>query len=180
MHYYVPPRFDLFEFDDESPGLSPRPSRRWFSGWNGLVREPAEEVILAWSAEGATVLVATSGRDQPAEFARLTAVHLALGGTALPVPDRPSATAAVMREIERISTTRELWAPGPVIAPGGSPSQVTAADGFSLAYSPVGGEMVLVAAVGVRPDQFRVRKVTDWAAYDVDATTSHSLSELPL
>ena len=85
-----------------------------------------------------------------------------------------------MREIERISATRELWALGPVIAPGGSPSQVTAADGFSLAYSPVGGEMVLVAAVGVSPEQFRVRKVTDWAAYDVDATTSHSLSELPL
>jgi hypothetical protein len=81
MHYYVPPRFDLFEFDDESLGLSPRPSRRWFG-------------------------------------ARLSAVHLALGGTALPVPGRPN--------------------------------------------------------------QFRVRKVTDWAAYDVDVTTSHSLSELPL
>ena len=180
MRYYVPPRFDPFEFDDESLGLSPQSRRRWFSGWNGLVREPAEEVILAWSAAGATVLVATSGRDEPPEFARLTAAHLALGGTALPVPDRPGATEAVVREIERISTTEELWAPGPVIAPGGSPSQVAAGDGFCLAYSPVGGELVLVAAVGVRPDQFRVRMVTDWEAYDLDATTSHSLSELPL
>jgi hypothetical protein len=180
MRYYVPPRFDPFEFDDESLGLSPQSSRRRFSGWNGLVREPAEEVILAWSAVGATVLVATSGRDEPPEFARLTAAHLALGGTALPVPDRPSATEAVVREIERIATTEELWAPGPVIAPGGSPSHLAAGNGFSIAYSPVGGEMVLVAAVGVRPDQFRVRKVTDWDAYDLDATTSHSLSELPL
>jgi hypothetical protein len=180
MRYYVPPRFDPFEFDDESLGLSQQPSRRRFSGWNGLVREPAEEVILAWSAAGATVLVATSGRDEPPEFARLTAAHLALGGTALPVPGRPSTTRAVVQEIERIATTEELWAPGPVIAPGGSPSHQAAGNGFSVAYSPVGGETVLVAAVGVRPDQFRVRKVTDWEAYDLDATTSHSLSELPL
>jgi hypothetical protein len=179
MPYYVPPQFDLLEFDDESLGLSPQPSRRWFSGWNGLVREPAEEVILAWSAGGATVLVATSGRDEAPEFARLSAAHLALGGTALPVPDRPSATNAVVREIERISTTEELWAPAPVIAPGGSPSYVAAGDGFSIAYSLVGREMVLVAAVGVRPDQFRVRKVTGWEAYDLDATVTHPLSELP-
>jgi hypothetical protein len=40
--------------------------------------------------------------------------------------------------------------------------------------------MVLVAAVGVRPDQFRVRKVTDWEVYDLDATVTRPLSELPL
>jgi hypothetical protein len=66
------------------------------------------------------------------------------------------------------------------MAPGGSPSQVAAGNGFSLAYSPVGSETVLVAAVGIRPDQLTVRKVADWDAYDLDATTSHPLSELPL
>jgi hypothetical protein len=64
------------------------------------------------------------------------------------------------------------------MAPGGSRSQVAAGDGFSLAYSRVGGETVLVAAVGIRPDRLRVRKVTGWEAYDLDATRSRPLSEL--
>ena len=178
MHYYAPPRFELFEFDAESLGRGPQRGQRWFSHWNGLVGEPAEEVTLAWSAAGATVLVATSARDEPTEFARLSAVHLALGGTLLPVPLRPGSAEAVNAEIKRISATEELWAPGPAMAPGGTPSQVATGKGFSVAYSDVGGEVVLLAAVGVRPDQFNVRKVTDWAAYDLDATTSHTLSEL--
>jgi hypothetical protein len=180
VDYYVPPRFDLFEFDEEPLGLTPQSSQRWFSHFNGLISKPAETVTLAWSTAGATVLVDTSGRDEPTVFARLSAAHLALGGTALPVPARPGSTAAVQREIRRYSETEELWVPGPVMAPGGSPSQVAAGNGFSLAYSRVGSDMVLVAAVGIRPDQFIVRKVTDWDAYDLDATTSHPLSELPL
>jgi hypothetical protein len=178
VNYYVPPRFDLFEFDEESPGLSAQSSQRWFSHWNGLIGKPAEEVTLAWSTAGTTVLVATSGQDEPTAFARLAAAHLALGGTALPVPSRPGSTAAVQREIRRYSETEELWVPGPVMAPGGSPSQMAAGDGFSLAYSRVGGETVLVAAVGIRPDRLRVRKVTGWEAYALDATRSHPLSEL--
>jgi hypothetical protein len=178
MYYYAPPRFGLFEFDGESLGLGLQRGRRWFSHWNGLVGEPAEEVTLAWSAAGATVLVATSGRDEPAGFARLSAVHLALGGTSLPVPVRPGSAEAVSAEIRRISATGELWAPGPAMAPGGGPSQVAAGNGFSVAYSDVGGAVVLLAAVGVRPGQFSVRKVTDWDAYDLDATTTHRLSEL--
>jgi hypothetical protein len=178
VNYYVPPRFDLFEFDEESPGLSAQSSQRWFSHWNGLIGKPAEEVTLAWSTAGTTVLVATSGQDEPTAFARLAAAHLALGGTALPVPSRPGSTAAVQREIRRYSETEELWVPGPVMAPGGSPSQMAAGDGFSLAYSRVGGETVLVAAVGIRPDRLRVRKVTGWEAYDLCATTGHTLSEL--
>jgi hypothetical protein len=178
VNYYVPPRFDLFEFDEEPPGLSTQSSQRWFGHWNGLISKPAEEVTLAWSTAGATVLVATSGRDEPTVFARLTAAHLAPGGTALPVPSRPGSTAAVQREIQRYSETEELWVPGPVMASGGSPSQVAAGDGFSLAYSRVGSETVLAAAVGIRPDRLRVRKVTDWEAYDLDATRRHPLSEL--
>jgi hypothetical protein len=170
VNYYVPPRFDLFEFDEESAGLSTQSSQRWFSHWNGLIGKPAEEVTLAWSAADATVLVATSGRDESAVFARLTAAHLALGGTALPVPSRPGSTAAVQREIRRYSETDELWVSGPVMAPGGLPSQVAAGDGFSLAYSRVGSETVLIAAVGIRPDGLRVRKVADWGDYDLDAT----------
>jgi hypothetical protein len=47
---------------------------------------------------------------------------------------------------------------------------VAAGDGFSLAYSRVGSETVLIAAVGIRPDGLRVRKVADWGDYDLDAT----------
>ena len=176
MNYYVPPRFDLFEFDEESPGLS-AVSQRWFSHWNGLIGKPAEEVNLAWSTAGATVLVATSVWDEPTVFARLAAAHLALGGTVLPVPSRPGST-AVSDGDPGYSETEELWVPGPVMAPGGSPSQMAAGDGFSLAYSRAGSETVLVAAVGIRSDRLRVRKVTGWEAYDLDATTSHPLSEL--
>jgi hypothetical protein len=178
VNYYVPPRFDLFEFDEGSLGLSPQSSRRWFSHWNGPTSKPAEEVTLAWSTVSATVLAATSGGHEPTVFARVSAAHLALGGTALPVPARPGSTGAVQREIRRYSETEELWVPGPVMAPGGSPSQVAAGTGFFVAYSRVGSETVLVAAVGIRPDQLRVRKVTDWEAYDLDATRSHPLSEL--
>jgi hypothetical protein len=64
------------------------------------------------------------------------------------------------------------------MASSGSPADVAVCDGFSLAYGHVGSEMVLVAAVGVRPDQFRVRKVRDWGAYDIDATKSYPMSEL--
>jgi hypothetical protein len=178
MYYYVPPQFELFEFDDESLGLGPQSGRRWFSHWNGLIGKPADEVTLAWSAAGATVLVATSGRDEPAEFARLSAAHLALGGTLLPASVRPGSAEAVNREIKRISATGELWAPGPVLTPGGAPSQVAEGNGFSIAYSDIAGERVLLAAVGVHPDQFSVRKVTGWEAYDLCATTGHTLSEL--
>jgi len=48
MYYYAPPQFELFEFDDESPGLGRQAGQRWFSHWNGLAGEPAEEVTLAW------------------------------------------------------------------------------------------------------------------------------------
>jgi hypothetical protein len=55
---------------------------------------------------------------------------------------------------------------------------VAVADGFAVAYGRVSGKTVLIAAANVRPDQFRVRAVRDWDAYDVDATKSHSMSEL--
>jgi hypothetical protein len=174
---YVPPRFELYEFDDESFG--PRQHvRREFHSWNGLVNEPAEEVSLAWSLGDAAALVATARRPYDTAWARLSAAHLALSGNTLPIPTRPTFEREVQQEIERIATSVALWSPGPAIVPAGSPADLAVCDGFSLAYSQVGSEMVLVAAVNIRTDQFRVRKVRDWSAYDFDATQSHLLSDL--
>lgn len=177
MHRYVPPRFDLFEFDDE-PHSPSRQGQRRFNGWNGLVDQPAEEVSLGWFLADAAVLVATSGRFYDTAWARLSAAHLALGGTALEATIRPGTAEDMQRELERITSTGELWSTGPAMVPDGSPSDAAVCDGFSLAYGRIDGETVLVAAVGIRPEQFKVRIVRDWAAYDIDATQSHPLSEL--
>jgi hypothetical protein len=38
--------------------------------------------------------------------------------------------------------------------------------------------MVLIAAVGDRPDQFRVRKVGGWEVYDLDAVAAPRARQL--
>jgi hypothetical protein len=174
---YLPPRFELYEFDDE-PSRPGEHVRRGFLGWNGPVNEPAQEVSLTWRAGDAGAFVSTSRRPNEAQWARLSAAHLALAGDTLGIPGRPSTTEEVVQEIQRIAASAELWSPGPAIVPGGPPADVAVCDGFCLAYSHVGPEMVLVAAVGIRTDQLRVRKVRDWGDYPFDATQSHSLSDL--
>jgi hypothetical protein len=174
---YVPPEFGLYELDDEALRPVP-PGRRAFHGWNGLAGEPAEEVSLGWRAGDAAAFVSTSQRPDEAQWARLSAAQLALGGDTLGIPGRPRTTQGVAREIQRIGASAELWSPGPVIVPGGSPADVAVCEGFCLAYSHFGPNTVLVAAVGLRTDQLRVRKVRDWSDYDFDATQVHALSDL--
>jgi hypothetical protein len=166
---YVPPKFELYEFDGGSlpPG---QPERRTFHSWNGAVNEPAEEVSLAWWAGPAAAFVSTSGHPDEDQWARLSAAHLALAGDALLIPSRPGTTEEVMQEVRRIASSAELWSPGSAIIPGGSPANVAVCDGFCLAYSHIDAELVLVAAVGVGADQLRVRKVRNWSDYDLNAT----------
>src|ERR1700761_3548588 len=77
--YYGPPPFGLYELDDAPPGPD-QPVRRWLRHWNGPVGQPAEEVILGWTAGDAAVLVATSGRpgDEDTEGGRMSAADLAV------------------------------------------------------------------------------------------------------
>lgn len=166
---YVPPKFELYEFDAGSvpPG---QPERRTFHGWNGPIGEPAEEVSLAWWAGDAAAFVSTSGRPNETRWARLSTAHLALAGESLRIPARPGTTGEVAQEIRRIAASAELWTPGPALVPGGTPADVAVCDGFCLAYSRIDTEMVLVAAAGVDAGQLRVRKVRNWSDYDVDAT----------
>src|ERR1700722_5878652 len=115
---YVPPVFELYEFDDEPLGTR-RHVRRGFHAWNGPVNDPAEEVSLAWSSPDAAVLVSTSRWSDEAGSARLSAAHLALAGTDLPIPARPGTTEEVQGEIQRIAAAAELWSPlHPIIADG--------------------------------------------------------------
>jgi hypothetical protein len=177
VYHYVPPAFDLFEFDDDpvDPGRQPR---RWFSSWNGAVNKPAQDVCLGWSAGQSTVLVATSGRALEANWARLSAAHLALGGIALPIPRRPDSAGATQREIQRIASTEQMWSPGFALVADGSRGVVAACDGFTVAHGYVGSELVVIAAVGLDARQFRVRKVMDWRAYGTDGAKRHPLNEL--
>ena len=175
----MPPAFGLYEFDDVPLRLDQR-VRRWFRHWNGLVGQPAEEVILGWTAGDAAVLVATSGRpgDEDTEWGRMSAAHLALGGTFLSASDRPATTRGVGQEMMRIARSPGLWSPGPVLVAGAEPADLAVLDGYVIARSRAGEEHVFVAAVGVAPGQLLVRAVGDWAGYDLDGTRGHSLSEL--
>jgi len=174
---YIPPAFELYEFDDEPLGTR-RYVCRGFNGWNGPVNSPAQEVSLAWSSPDSAVLVSTTGQADDARWARLSAAHLALGGTTLPIPARPGSTGEVQEEIQRIAESTELWSPLHPIMTGGTSAAVAVLSGFLLACTQAGSGHVLVAATGVRIDQLRVRKVRDWGAYDIDATQSHPLSDL--
>jgi hypothetical protein len=174
---YVPPEFDLYEFDDDrlSPGSPPR---RWFSHWNGALGAPAQEVRLGWSAADATVLVGTQGQLRHEPLARLGAAHLALGGLEMPLASRPASATATQRELQRIMSSDELWSEAPAMMAGGAASQVAILAGYVIAWCRAGEGAALVAAVGIRPDKFRLRKVRDWTAYDHDATRRFPLSDL--
>jgi hypothetical protein len=160
---YVPPEFDLFEFDDErlSPGTPPR---RWFRDWNGAIGAPPQEVRLGWSADDATVLVGSQGQLRHESLARLGAAHLALGGLAMPLPSRPASATATQRELQRIMSSDELWSEAPAMLAGGAASQVAVLTGYAIAWCRAGEGAALVAAVGIVPDKFRLRKVRDWTA----------------
>ncbi|MGH3305796.1 MAG: hypothetical protein ACRDOK_29880 [Streptosporangiaceae bacterium] len=174
---YVPPEFDLYEFDDEPPSPG-TPARRWFSHWNGPVGAPAQEVRLGWSAGDATVLVGTQGQLQHEPWARLGAAHLALGGDELPLPGRLASATATQRELQRIMSSDELWSQAPAMVAGGPASQAAVLAGYAVAWCRVGEGAAFVAAVSISPDKFRLRKVRDWTAYDHDATRRFPLSDL--
>lgn len=174
---YLPPEFDLYEFDDGSPPPA-TPARRWFSHWNGPIGAPAQEVTLGWSAGDATVLVGTLGQLKHEPWARLSAAHLALGGEDLPLPGRPASATATQRELQRIMSSDELWSEGPALVAGGPVSQAAVLAGYAVGYCRVSEGAAFVAAVGIAPGEFRLRNVRDWTAYDHDATRRFPLSDL--
>jgi hypothetical protein len=175
---FVPPAFDLYEFDDGAPSDPPRPTRRWFRNWNGLIGSPAEEVTIGWSAGDATVLVGTRGIVHHEPWARSEAAHLLLSGDDVPLPARPTSPGAGHQELERIESTDELWTAAPALFAGGPAAQAAVLDGYALAYCLLGDGAVFVAAVGVDPGRFRIRKVRDWTTYDHNASTSFPPSDL--
>jgi hypothetical protein len=166
MIRYVPAAFDLYEFDDRDAA----DPRRRFLHWDGPVGSSAEEVILGWSRGGTSALVCTSGRPYDVLEARFRAAHVALGGNALAIPNRPPSAAAVARELERLRDTGEAWSPIPPLLPDASRTEAAVCDGFAIGYSIIKGGAVFIAAVGIAPSAFGIRAVEYWDPYGVDAT----------
>lgn len=180
MQLFVPATFDLFEFDDRSV-VSSRASTtsRWFSHWDGLIGSPAEEVSLAWRHGTSAALVCTSGRSYDQADARARAAQLALGNVDLSVPNRPEDPASTFEEIERISTTSQLWQEEAALIVGELTTEAAVLDGFMMAYQLLAsGGALFFAATALFPAESRVRVVQDWSPYGVDATTSVPLDTL--
>lgn len=175
LNHFIPAKFDLYEFDDGN--VAAATSRRWFMHWDGLISEPAEEVMLGWSAGDSVAIVCTSGRSYDRAEARFRAAHAALGGDVLPIPGRPQGPLATKQTMDEFENS-ELWT-GTGEAPNPENVAETAApEGFSIGYQRLGGGIVFIAAVNVEPARFKIRKVQDWSAYDIDARTSFPLSAL--
>ena len=155
MNSYIPPAFPLYEFVPRKSAGST--DRRWLAGWDGLVGAPAADVLLAWERGPASVLVRTTNRVFEGTYARVVAAHLALGGTFLPAPIRPVGPTQIKREIERFQDDAGLWSPIPGHVPDATRAEVASAEGYSIAYTQFDEGAVFLAAVGVQPEDFRVR-----------------------
>ena len=176
---FVPARFDLYEFGGDRGGAPGRVVRRWFSGFNGAIGEPPQNVTLGWSDGEATVLVCSSGSASWGVMdARSRAAQLALGGTELPVPSRPASATDTLEEMARIASAHELWTRCPGVLADGRAAETITWGGFALGCLELGHGAIYLAAVGLDPAGFRVRQVADWAAYDIDASRSFPLREL--
>ena len=124
MAHFARPPFRLYEFDGAGLArLGGAPERRWFSGWNGLIGSPADDGSLGWAANGATVVVRTSGRLVDDVEAGFLAAHVALGGDELPLPRRPESAAATLREMANLRDTKGLWFEVPNVLAGTGPAR---------------------------------------------------------
>ncbi|MCA1221890.1 hypothetical protein [Streptomyces sp. 8L] len=177
---FVPAEFDLYEFDDSNGAMKQSMAqRRWFSQWDGLIGAPAEEVALGWSAGDSVVIVCTSGRWYDRAEARTRAAHLALGGNALPIPDRPQGPLATNQAISAIGNSDELWTgTADTRALLGGTAETAAPNGFSIGYQRIRDGFAFIVSVGIDPAKFKIRKVQDWSVYDIDARSSFPLSVL--
>jgi hypothetical protein len=162
----MPPAFEVFEFDD-SPAYIRGDAARWLCHWDGLVGQPAEEVILGWRARDTVALVCTSGREYNEIDARQRTAHIALGalsGTALPLPARRDADpAATFREIERLSSQDTLWHSATDL----HEFTVVREPGFAAGYRLLEAGALFVASTGLAREQLQARPVLDWTVYDL-------------
>jgi hypothetical protein len=180
VHYYIPATFHLYEFDDNRYSVvQGRMAQRWFSGFNGLIGEPPQNVTLAWSDGVNTVLVRTDEHGPwDREDARANAAHVALGGTAL-LPERghvePDETTA---EINKIVAANDRWVSVTDVLDGAEDAQVLVWDTFALCYLQINENAVYIASTNLESHEFKIRKVRNWNSYDVDGSASFPLDAL--
>lgn len=159
MNRYVAPSFPLYEFVSETSDDGA--GRRWFVHWDGRVGAPAEDVLLAWERGSDRVLVCTTDRVFDRAHARHRAVHLAIGGTFLPIADRPVGPTQIARAMERLRDDDEAWFPTSGLVPSATAAEATRHFGCSIAYTLFDGGALFVIAVGVPLEHVRVRTATE-------------------
>jgi hypothetical protein len=155
MNDYVRPSFPLYEFAPEGFEDSAAQRRLWH--WNGQVGASAESVILAWTNGSASALVDTTRETYDATYARYLATHLALSGTFLPTANRPAGATQIAREMERLRDDDSLWLPIPGLVSGATHAESAICDGYALAYTLFDGAAVFIAAIDVKPADFKIR-----------------------
>lgn len=162
MLNFIRPAFELFEFDDGLANIRGE-ATRWLGHWDGLIGQPAEEVMLGWRARDAVAVVCTSGREYNDIDARQRAAHVALGGTALGLPKNRPDPAATWREIERLSSQDSLWHSATDL----QEFTVVHGQGFVAGYRLLEAGALFVASTGLAREQLQARQVLDWNVYDV-------------
>lgn len=182
-HRYVPPDFVPFELAHEP---TERETTRWFCDVQGLLDQPADEIVLGWSGgtesgAEAVVLCATSTvAAYTAEGERRgRAMQLLWAGSDLIVHDRPATPEEYSDAVDAVVTDAGRWVPLPTDVDGNvTISEVTTADGGWAADVVLGdGTVLLVAGAGAAPSELALRRVDSWDSYGIDLSRSRPMSE---
>jgi len=182
--WYTPPPFSPFEFDDSYlPGDQHPRARRWMSGFNGAIGEPAQNVQLGWRSDsGAQVAIGTF--EDKAQFTdssgRMSAVWM-LDGLQFVSPGPPVAYAVKSgTDMQRLAQQDELWLESELVVDGASTRAVRAVlRGFHVGYARTRDVVIAFVAGGLGNDIVHVRSLRDDSQdYAANPNTPHTLIEM--
>lgn len=165
---YVPPDFDLIDFDDD---LAASGVVRDLCSWRGRQGCPANEVALSWACESRKVLVATklskearwaTPREEVLRLVWSRAGANFLGRLAL----HQSAT-----RVNHVAADETVWRPWVVPVDSGSLQrcEVARVDDVMVGYGYRVDRLVLIAAVGGSGQEWALRTLTGERALSYSA-----------
>lgn len=156
---YVPPDFDLFDFDDDHGASS---VVRDLCSWRGHQGDPADEVALSWACGSRKVLVATGllGESR-SDRLREDVVRLAWSEAGLDALGKPS-SGEVAVLVQRVAADDTVWGPWVVPVDSGSLRRCEYAKvgDVMVGYGYRDDRVVLIAAVGGSGPHWALRTVT--------------------